>query len=263
MSECIFEYHTGRVAIHSFGGVLKDEPQMPHIVAILSEIATLIRSSWSKQNLPKRIIWQRLPSHTHKSASRKVVHINNLTMAHARGWVVMNSEFIRADATVLDSLEISVVTMTRDCPTLVLWNDSEGPVAVAHCGRDQLHNAGGEGVGESVIQNVLLEMRKLGIETTSLRGVITTGIAAEHFPNNYYPEICAALRKAWGEAVVPDNERQTIDLKELVLRQLEEYGGVQRECIVHDGIDTYSDARTASVRANRPGQNMIVVTRRT
>jgi hypothetical protein len=115
-------------------------------------------------------------------------------------------------------------------------------------------------VNESVIANALPWFGN-DVEPEQIFGAIVMGIAPEHFANGRYPEITTALSRRWGPSVVPDQTRHTIDLKELILRQLESYR-IPRENIQHDGIDTFTDKHYASLRANRGGHNLLLVTSR-
>ena len=166
-----------------------------------------------------------------------------------------------ADGVLLTEAGMAVALTSRDCPYLVLWSNGGGPVLVIHCGRDQLHNVSGGNATESVIGNALAEISQHGVESRSLCGVITLGIATQYFPNDCYPEITSALVRTWGDEVVPDRESGTIDLKELILRQLEVFGEIPRENITHDKLDTFSNTELSSVRAGRKGHNMIIVHR--
>ena len=257
MATLVFEHHTGNVSIFCFGNALNYNPQDSSQEKTLTTIQTLIAGVAPPQE-PHRVLWQRIPGQLIPQSSRKVTSVHSETECCVRGRVAMHTT--RADGVILQSRRLGVVCTSRDCPQLILWSEVTNRVAVLHCGRDQLHNVrGGAGVGESVVMNALPLIAQQSHAHT-IHGVITLGIQAPSFPNEQYPEVTSALALRWGDLVVPDAHRKTIDLTELILRQLESYG-VRRGNILHDKFDTFSDTRLASLRAKRGGHNMVYVTR--
>ncbi len=259
MKRCVFEYHTDTVSMYSLGNYVDYEPsaEMPGLIHVHQAIGSFWRSLKEAQR-PKRTFWQRLPGIRHPKHARRILTLSAETKQHLRGWVVMNDE--PADGVCVSQRGTAVALTSRDCPYLILWflRENQPCVLVLHCGRDQLHNVAGGNATESVIGNAIRKAIESGVEIETIRGLITMGIRARYFTNERYPEITEALRKYWGESVVPDSEHHTINLEELILRQLEE-AGILRENIGHDGLDTYGDPRLASLRAGRGGHNMVIV----
>ncbi len=148
---------------------------------------------------------------------------------------------------------------------LILWKKKKSralrtSILVIHCSRDALHGFDIERPDASVIpESVSMCMTEWG-NLRDVYGVITLGIAPEHFPNDRYPEIVSSLIDRWGPSVVPDSARATIDLSALIKAQLASIG-IDPSHIEHDELDTYSDERLASMRRGHGGyHNLVLVT---
>ncbi len=247
MKRCSFQLHTGQLSMTCHPNALSFDPRVSDTRHICAQIAQYL-----SPDISGSIIWQRPPGQSNMADIRNVIGL----CYSPQQKVTMNAR--RADGIILRDPNITVAVTSRDCPYLVLWSEQMPCVAVLHCGRDQLHNILEGHVDESVIANAIPWFGNF-FEPEQIFGAIVMGIAPENFANARYPEITTALSRRWGISVVPDQTRHTIDLKELILRQLESYK-IPRENIQHDGVDTYSDKYLASLRAGRGGHNLLLVT---
>lgn len=256
MYSCVLERHTDALSLYGLGNFVMYDPNDPNLDHVLHKIGGFIRSVPDMRTLPRRVIWQRVPGQRFPSATRAVIKVGKRTMQHKRGWVVRNT--FHADGVIIEDQDIAVAFTSRDCPYLALECVVGGKhvVLVLHCGRDQLHNFGEGKIAESVIANAMTELSRMG-KVECMSGVITLGISPEHFPNERYQDLTEALSTAWGESVIQDKTRHTIDLVELILCQLEKHG-IPRRLITHDALDTFTDTRLASMRANRGGHNLLI-----
>lgn len=253
--KCIFEYHTEEISIFSLGNALSYNPRdvdQKNVFCTIKEYTEVLISPVDK---PRVTLWQRLPGKQHRELNRRISTIDrSVLQASHRDVVVMSRS--PADGLLVHHRNIAIALTSRDCPYLVLWAEGHEDIAILHCGRDQLHDFDTNDRA-SVVESALTALLQYW-EPKDIHGVITLGISPEHFHNERYPDIIWNIQQQWGSSVITDMERLTLDLKELILVQLESCG-VDRHQIICDDIDTYSDTRCASTRAQRGGHNMILV----
>ncbi len=207
-------------------------------------------------------VWQRLPGETNTEGRRTVLVIGNGRPVDAEKKVYQFGT--RYDGLILTTPGTMGIMMTSDCPVVVGFDTTgTAPPFMAHCGRDALHDIDSYSPRESVIFRTLELWTERGGDLKNLRGYIFMGIAPEHFNNERYPHIVEAFRREWGRYAVPDYDRQTIDLVWVIRQQLKAAGVPSPEdSFVHDGLDTFSNERLASLRAGkRDKQNVVVVVR--
>lgn len=239
------------VSLRSYGDVFdydpkEDDPETPLLI-----IEALAHDAGAQN-----VLWQRLANDRYRE-SRFSVLPRNVLPRNEGCFGTINHR--RLDGVILTRRGDATAFITRDCPVLVLYSARGGDIAVLHCSRSSLQGIDLGNPRHSVIANALRLCLSSWKNETHVRGIITTGIAAHHFNNERNPTITETLRAMWGDRVVPDRTRHTIDLVALIRAQLESHG-IDPECIAHDGVDTYSDERFASLRAGRGGHNVIVVT---
>lgn len=251
----VYTYHNSMMQVSCFGDALTYDPESTKLEHIKEQILQYSDSCGIVKDQEHRVTWQRVPGKLFPQLNKSVIGL-----PHRPGFspIIMNP--VHADGVVLYGKNQTIACTSRDCPFLTLTSESTDCVMTLHCGRDQLHNNGSH-LNESVIFNALGWFGR-DVDPKSIKGVITMGIAPVHFPNERYPKITTALAKRWGAEVIPDSERQTIDLRELILRQLESCN-ISRDNIAHDGMDTFSDTRFASYRAKRMRHNLTLVTFKT
>lgn len=248
----LFSFHlSDTVSIESYGKALHYEPNETDLSTQRELIEDLARRAGAS-----RVTWQRLTNlHTHPHRRYAIEARRDETE-----YLHMPGE--RADGFILHHPGEAVAIATRDCPALTLFSTRGGPVAVLHCARDTLHGIDQGNVEKSVVIDAIRQCIYEWEDMESVHGFITLGIAPQHFPNDRYPKIVEKLKDTWGEHVIHDVARGTIDLVELITRQLETYG-VARSRVSHDGLCTYSDSRLASHRRGHGGcHNLILVIKR-
>ncbi len=258
MKRCTFEYHTGQLSLTCHPNAVSFDPQVEDVRHVRTQISGYLPLHNKDATPSDAVIWQRPPGQRFKEASRLVIGLCHMENVRNKQHVIMNKQ--RADGVILCDPSITVAVTSRDCPYLILWSEQVPRVAVLHCGRDQLHNVLEGRTDESVIANAI-PWFGVNVEPDQIYGAMVMGIAPEHFANAKYPKITTALSRRWGLEVIPDQTRHTIDLKELILRQLESYR-IPRANIMDDGIDTFSNKYCASYRDNRGGHNLILVSSR-
>jgi len=241
--------------VRSYGKVLQWNPQEPPGEKVIRVIESLAEAQGLKQ-----IVWQRLPNDHHPERRFLVVNWNDVPLDQSR---ICTANETRFDGVILTKPGQAVAMLTRDCPTLALRGEIGTPVAAMHCSRTSLQ---GFDIGQrsgSVIANAFEKCWETWDRVTQIKGVITLGIAAKHFSNDWYPETVFSLRERWGKAVVPDLRHMTIDLAALIKVQLNNFAGpLAEDQILLDGLDTFLDERLASVRAGHDGyHNLVIVSR--
>ena len=205
-----------------------------------------------------RVTWQRVPTPKH-SERRWMVHTTAYENRTKDVFAVMHD--VRADGVILTEAGEAVAVLTRDCPSVILASKYHGHVAWLHAGRDSLHGIDTGNPKQSVIHNMLEACMPYWKDPASVFGLISCGIEPECFPNDRYPDILHGLTTMWGPSVIHDSTQGTLNLRELVLLQLEAHG-IRREHIFHDGLGTFSDPLLASNRAgDTTVHNLIMVTR--
>jgi copper oxidase (laccase) domain-containing protein len=249
--EPVFTFQDKRVLVQSYGKALFYDPKQENLEEPAKTIEFL-----AQQVKAQNVLWQRLANDTHRTRRFRVGNRDAQPFSRSRLCTIHNE---RLDGVVLNKRGDCVAFSTRDCPTLILYSTQGGPIAVMHCSRSSLQGIDLGDTEISVIKHGLQICRRWWGNREHIRGVITLGIAPEHFPNDRYPEIVSMLEKRWGPEVIKDKERSTIDLVALIKAQLAHYG-ISASQVTHDGLDTFSDPRLASVRAKRGGHNLILVT---
>jgi copper oxidase (laccase) domain-containing protein len=238
--------------MQSFGNELDYDPASTDLAPQLAHIEQLARDMGAE-----RVLWQRMPNDKHPDRRFRVVRADDIPRTERFGHI--NHE--RYDGVVLESPGDSVAVTSRDGPILVLHGSEGWPVAVLHCSRSSLQGAELGASMRSVLDEAFTLCAGGFGDGREVWGVLTMGIAAQHFPNDRYPLIIELLRKNWGNAVIGDaGGRPTIDVAALVKAQLAARGVSPRR-IATDALDTFTDTRLASVRAKRGGHNLVIVKR--
>jgi len=254
-SNTVFAQFDEKIAVYSYGNALDYDPKEKNLDLERHAITDFTRPpatrAWS-------VLWQRLANDGFPEERFTIERFKSTPMHHER-FVTINHK--RRDGVILDQKEDAVAMTSRDCPILVLYRRSGGPVAVLHCSRSSLT---GIDLGEPERSVIHEAFRLLGPDFGQAHdacGILTMGIGAPHFHNERYPAIIADLRKRYGTAVVGGTtDRPTIDLYAWVQAQVKVHG-MDPKCIVSDGLDTFTDERLASVRAKRGGHNLTIVVR--
>ncbi len=165
---------------------------------------------------------------------------------------------------------------SADCPTIVVYNRSEGDVCQAHAGRDEILPRAAIKAGQfdpeqdGLIANVLERIDPNGWQRQEIFVEILLSIQPQHFihhPNDpewgeYNQRLIVVAEKY--EAVLTTDRGPGLDLPRLIAGLFTQFG-VPPQNIVWDGVDTWSDARWHShVREGkkRTGSNLILVRRK-
>jgi copper oxidase (laccase) domain-containing protein len=248
-----YSREVGNARISVFGDAVKWEPLRDD----LSEPKRIIELG-ARAVGAQNVLWQRLPSgRTHRERGKV---LPRYYIERSREFLT-HSDMPRLDGVILSRSGDAVAFLTSDCPVAVFTSSHpRGPIVICHAGREAIHAAPGSPHGSAIVTALQIGLSQWG-QPGEVRGLIVCGIGPDNFNNERYPELVAAMTKEWGSTVVrdPRPERLTIDLKELIVRQAESLG-IDRTRIETDDIDTYSDVRFASKRANRGGHNLVVVT---
>jgi hypothetical protein len=251
----IFGYMDAAVQIRSYGNVFDYNPQDSKLTEQQVRVTQLLRAAKTDA---WRVLWQRL-ANDRSPGRRFVVEGFAGSPLHHERFLTLNNQ--RCDGIILDKPWTAVAMTSRDCPILTLYRRSGGPVAVLHCSRSSLQGTDIGELDESVINRACKMLGPVFTHAPDVCGILTLGIASEHFHNERYPYVIAYLRNRYGAGVIGGTEeRPTIDLLALVRAQLAEHG-IKPEAIVSDGLDTFTDTRLASVRAQRGGHNLVFVLR--
>jgi copper oxidase (laccase) domain-containing protein len=250
-----FGYTHGALDVRVFDSALSFNYADCNQEVVQKEIYDLIQSSEYIPQKRNHVIWQWPGISSLGYPLRNAIALDEIYGAPQATALKTNTP---ADGIVVFDHRITVAMTSRDCPYLILYVKDPEVALIMHCGRDQLHNTGGRNPKESVISDTLALIGNR-FDPCEVYGCITRGIAPEHFTNDRYPGIIATLTRYWGDDVVPDRERCTLDLKEIILRQLETYR-IPRANITIDTVDTFSNPASASVRAGRSdAHNLILV----
>jgi copper oxidase (laccase) domain-containing protein len=257
-ADTVFAYVDESVEVRSYGDLFDYDPKdktdlapQKHVIDHLARAPAT--KAWC-------VLWQRLANDRCPEDRFKVRRFKG-TPAHREQFVSMAPD--RCDGIILDQAEDAVAMTSRDCPILVLYRRSGGPVAVLHCSRSSLTGIDRGEPHRSVIHEACALLGKEFGNAHDVCAILTMGIAAEHFPNEDHPKIIQGLERQYeGKGVIGGSkERPTIDLVALVKAQLEGYG-ISPNRVIHDGLDTYTNPDLASRRAKRGGHNLTLVLRR-
>ncbi len=218
----------------------------------------------SELGLPD-VVWHQ-PAKTNEPGGRSVVHeYPPRRRMHTRPARLGQ---IHSDGIILRQPGQGVALATRDCPTVIIWSALGGPVAVLHASRDALHGIDVGRPERSVIGAAFALCGKEWRYAEHLSVAITLSIAAEHFGHNddgsgRFSDIVWGMERLYGGYVLPDAQRETLDLPMVIMRQLAIWGIHPEQCFL-DGLDTYADERLASRRAHQAqvkprGHNLVIV----
>ncbi len=156
--------------------------------------------------------------------------------------------FTQAEGGILFRPGQSLLIHSRDCPTLILINRVNGLVGAVHAGREALIKRGSSccenlGVVERLIS-------ALGIDDgRQAQAYITGGIGAEHFEHDE-PAFVEPFVRFYGQHVVTDPQRHTLDLKAVIVAKLHAYG-IKR--VAGDDLCTFAHPQLGSARAEAAG----------
>ena len=251
----VFTQFDEKIAVYSYGNALAYDPKETNLDLERHAIGDLVRlhrtSVWS-------VLWQRLANDRFPNERFMVERFKGTPLHHIR-FVCINNK--RGDGVILDQGGDAVAMTSRDCPILVLYRRSGGPVAVLHCSRSSLTGVDRGEPERSVIHEAFKLLGPEFGQASDACGILTMGIDASHFNNERYPEVIKDLRQRYGDAVIGGSpDRPTINLYAWIQAQVAMHG-MNPMHIVSDGLDTCTDERLASVRAKRGGHNLTIVIR--
>lgn len=258
MEKPVYTSENPNVAIASFGKLVAFDPR-DRDTRLEGPLATIEKHALALG--AHSVIVQRLSNRPDCLGRFMVLPRSVLPYAGDRLGFVNN---YRMNGLILRNRHEAAGFITRDCGTLIVSQDKKytrgktTPVFIAHISRDSIQGTMLGKPEASVVTNGMSICLPEWDEPGTLRATITLCIAAEHFPNNQHPQIVAELRNRWGDEVVPDQKRSTIDLVAVVRAQLREFG-MRPEQITHDKLDTYSDTRLASKRRGDEIQHNVVL----
>lgn len=237
----VFSHEDKYVSVSSFGKSFEFIPETGNTTSALK-----VLNAWAVEQNLEDVLWQRLPNDTRPERRFTVEFRNSLPHATSDRCVV-NNEFF--DGVILTEAGQSVVFATRDCPVVVIYSTRGGPVAVLHAGRTATQGYDINKPRGSVIESAFaLCYDSIWDHVSSLRATISVSIAPKHFPNDRYPKIIDGLKNRWGDSVIADHERSTIDLVALIKAQLKNFASMCDDQITWDETDTVSDSRLSSNR---------------
>lgn len=196
------------------------------------------------RNLGAKTLCSILPANNdHPNAWHKIVE-------HQPG------EILRGEGMVLRYPGQGVFLTSRDCPIVVAVDEATGFVGVAHAGRSSLMNINSECTccDTGVLENMFAAMNLPSGQHLTV--YVTGGISAKNFPND--PQLVKPFTKKFGQAVVPDLSRGTLDLFRVIKKICMTYG-IKPERILSDGLCTFETEWTGSKRADRPDSNWTLV----
>jgi copper oxidase (laccase) domain-containing protein len=246
----LFEYRERHVIVQSFGKEVMYNPKLGDFTKTLPPIEAIAKNMGADNVLLQLL--------ANDNRGRFRVSTRNLI---SRSYERMGTiEDKRIDGVILTREGDAVAFMTRDCPTLVLYTTHGGPIAVLHCSRGSLQGVDLGKPRESIIANAMTLCQILwrNPNPQTIRGFVTLGIAGHHFSNERYPNIAKTLQECWGEQVAPHDLFSPLNLYELILAQLSEYG-IERSHVSHDGLDTFSNPLLASKRGGKETHHNLIV----
>lgn len=254
MTKPAFAYENRRVRVASFGKLVSFDPKDHVLTEPLAIIGEHAKAMGARDVLVQRI------SNTLSCGGRFSVLPRKLLPRQDGNDAVVNNE--RLNGLILRRGEACAI-ITRDCYTgIVCKNDTDkhSPVLVMHISRDSVQGTDlGQPAASVVINGMNMCLPEWG-GTKELQAIITTGIAAEHFPNERYPNEVENLRDLWGDGVIPDAVRSTIDLPAVVAAQLLQVFNMHpKKQIVRDKLDTFSNTELASKRRGDEGNHNVVI----
>lgn len=254
-----FWHAEAHVDIQCYGKALRYDPahdDTEEACAVIAAFADRIRPA-------QDILWQRFSTNRDLPERFIAAERSELPRSPQPGQVCMHTAK-RYNGIILREPG-TVALATRDCPIVVLWSRKQAsgsPVGIFHFSRESAQGVDVETPTASALIHGATECLRSWRDSKHVRGIITFGIGATHFTNERHPEITEALRKHWGNEVVPDGAQHTIDLVALARAQLASFG-IDPSQIMHDGFDTFSDERLASNRRGHKGyHNLVLVTYR-
>lgn len=156
--------------------------------------------------------------------------------------------FTPAEGGVLKRPRQALLIHSRDCPIVVIANRKNGHVGAVHAGRESLIRRGSaccENLG--VIERLI---SALGIDDgRKAQAYITGGIGAAWFEHQDHAFV-EPFARIYGQYVVTDKQRHTLDLKAVITAKLHAYGIMR---VADDGLCTFSHPCLGSARAQIAG----------
>jgi copper oxidase (laccase) domain-containing protein len=170
--------------------------------------------------------------------------------------------FFDSDAVLLSKADQSVAFATSDCGASILYAKDTGDVLLAHTGRNQLMDADHPLDRTSILKACVALLYDRGAAYEAIHSLSVSQIAAAHFAHRGHKDETLVRTQAtlWGEAIMPDPERATLDLVQLIATQLAYYG-VPKSNITRFRINPYTSPDLSSKRAGKLGSNVITLTR--
>ncbi len=156
--------------------------------------------------------------------------------------------FTQSEGGILTRAGQALLMPTRDCSVLTIVNLMSNDGGAVHCSRESLINRNSGccehlGVVERLI--AALDIR----DGAKAAAYITGGIGASKFEHQDISFVEPFMR-LYGEHVVTDKSRGTLDLVAVITAKLHAYG---IKNVHHDGLCTYDHPSLGSVRAQRAG----------
>ncbi len=258
----VFTFANKSVSIRSYGAAIEFDPDKEDQEATMLQIA-----GFAYQSNAQNVLWQRLPNNVRSPDRRCKVGARSHLPRIDNQYVHCNEQ--RLDGVILSRSGDAVAFISNDCHIGVLGSRGGTDIGVFHWSRTSAQCTDLGNPGKSVLWDVINMCRSGWKGLTSVYGVLTTGIAPEHFNNEQHPHMIDELEHLYGgyERVIPDKTRATVDMVALMRAQCA-IKGIGPKQIVHDGIDTYSDPRCSSLRAENDGtkpksnlRNLVIVTK--
>ncbi len=173
-----------------------------------------------------------------------------------------NSTVTGADAILLARPGLSTAFATSDCGAAIFAARDTSDTVLVHPGRNQLMDIAAPHERRTIVSAVIDTLVERGAKPEAIKAVLLGQISAEYFSHRGH-EAEAAIKAQvalWGEAIMPDPERVTLDLAALLQAQLTFYGVVGKQ-LLQLRHDPYRSHDLASKRAGKLGSNVVVLQR--
>jgi copper oxidase (laccase) domain-containing protein len=170
--------------------------------------------------------------------------------------------FFDTDAVLLTHPLQSVAFATSDCGATILYAKNTGDVILVHTGRNQLMAATRPSERVSIVQSCIELLYERGALSETIHSLSVSQIAAVNFSHRGHPDESVVRSQAalWGETILQDSVKATLDLVELIATQLTYYG-IPKSNISRVRINPFTSPDLASKRAGKTGSNVIMVAR--
>ncbi len=174
--------------------------------------------------------------------------------SHQVGWHRIVTDFsieiAVAEGCVLSQPGDVVVSTSRDCPHVIVCNENNGLIGIAHVGRESMRPR----CSRSTIHEL---MRAIGVRNgKDLTAFICGGISGPYFTHKDIGPLIE-FANLYGEEVL-NRETGALDLAKIIRNCLHLYGVPEKQ-ISTDGYCTYKNDWLGSKRAGKDGSNWTIV----